>query len=95
MKFLLTNIDQMDLLELRNLGSTIGDTTRMVILYELGDGPKSVGQLAAKIGRSSATVSFHVSKLLNVGLVRVRRNGRRTLVQRDYWTWRKVVQAFA
>lgn len=85
----------MNLFELRNLGSTIGDTTRMLILYELGSGPTSVGDLARKVGKSSATVSFHLSKLAGVGLVRVRRSGRRTVVHRDYWTWRKVVQAFA
>ena len=85
----------MNLLELRNLGSTIGDNTRMLILHELGSGPVSVGELASRIGRTSATTSFHVSRLLNVGLVRVRRSGRRTVVQRDYWTWRKVIQAFA
>lgn len=85
----------MNLLDLRNLGSTIGDTTRMLILYELGSGPTSVGDLALKVGKSSATVSFHLSKLAGAGLVHVRRDGRRTVVQRNYWTWRKVIQAFA
>lgn len=85
----------MNLLDLRNLCFTVGDNTRMLILYELGSGPVSVGELASRIGRTSATVSYHLTKLLGVGLVHVRRDGRRTVVQRNYWTWRKVIQAFA
>ncbi len=76
------------------LGVGVGDPTRLRLLYELGDGPADVGTLATKVGVSSATVSHHVTKLLEIGLVHVRRVGRRTIVQRAYWRWRRLIQVF-
>ena len=70
-----------------------GDPTRLQLLCQLGEGPRSVGQLARDVGLTSAAVTYHVRRLREAGLVGVLRRGRNTLVHRDGRRWAALVHA--
>lgn len=55
--------------------------SRVAILAALADGPLAVGEIAERVDRTIGTVSVHISRLEEVGLVVVRRRGRRHLVR--------------
>ena len=48
----------------------LADTTRLQLLSALSDGPKYVELLSQLLDRSPSTVSFHLKKLEEKGLVR-------------------------
>lgn len=54
---------------------TLADANRLMILYELKDGERSVGRLAAELGLSQSNVSRHLSVLREQGVVDSCRNG--------------------
>lgn len=48
---------------------TMAHTLRLEILHMLGNGTKSVGELALVLGEKPATVSRHLAAMRNVGVV--------------------------
>ena len=56
--------------------SALSDPTRRAILAQLGDGERRVTELAAPFEMSLNSVSKHIKKLEQAGLVRRRREGR-------------------
>ena len=54
---------------------TLADPKRLMLLHELREGEKSVGQLAANLGLPQANVSRHLAILRERGVVLTRRQG--------------------
>jgi DNA-binding transcriptional ArsR family regulator len=54
---------------------SLGNRHRLMILCQLTEGERSVGDLAAFLGLRDSTVSQHLSLLRRDGLVRARRDG--------------------
>ena len=59
--------------------NAVAEPRRREILEYLGPEERAVGDIAASIGLAQPSVSKHLQVLLNVGLVEMRRDGRRTL----------------
>jgi DNA-binding transcriptional ArsR family regulator len=57
----------------------LGDPTRRSVLEELRDGPRAVGEIAARLPVSRPAVSQHLRILKEAGLVTERQNGTRRL----------------
>src|SRR6187401_1831850 len=83
----------------------LGDPTRRSVLEELRDGPRAVGEIAARLPVSRPAVSQHLRVLKEAGLVTERQNGTRRLYRvdpdglaevRDYLEsfWTDVLAAF-
>ncbi len=53
----------------------LSDPTRILILYELRDGARNVGELAEALGISQPSVSRHLKVLRDRRMVRAERNG--------------------
>ena len=53
----------------------LGSANRLAILDELRQGHKTVGKLAKQLGVDASTVSQHLQKLRQVGLVRSEKHG--------------------
>ncbi|MBN2203950.1 MAG: winged helix-turn-helix transcriptional regulator [Thermoleophilia bacterium] len=53
----------------------IANEARLAILYELAEGERSVGELAAALGLSTANVSQHLRRMRTAGAVSGRRDG--------------------
>lgn len=53
----------------------LADPTRILLLYHLADGPKTVGALAESLGISQPTVSRHLKVLRERGMVIATRYG--------------------
>lgn len=49
--------------------NALSDKTRREILNMLKEGPKSAGQIGDKFNMSAATLSYHLSKLLQADLI--------------------------
>ena len=61
----------------------LGDATRRTIFERLGQGPRSVGELARDLPVSRPAVSQHLRMLKDAGLVTERREGTRRLYRID------------
>ncbi len=61
----------------------LGDWTRRQIFDALRDGPRSVGELAARVPVSRPAVSQHLRVLKDAGLVVDRKDGTRRLYRID------------
>jgi DNA-binding transcriptional ArsR family regulator len=57
----------------------LGDPTRRSVLEELRDGPRAVGEIAARLPVSRPAVSQHLRVLKEAGLVTERQHGTRRL----------------
>ncbi len=68
-----------DLRELRRFHKVMADANRLRIVRRLADGPATVTQLIDYVGLSQPLVSWHLSRLRDVGLVTARRQGRETV----------------
>ena len=68
-----------DLRELRRFHKVLADANRLRIVRRLSDGPATVSQLIEHVGLSQPLVSWHLSKLREIGLVTARRKGRETV----------------
>lgn len=77
-----------------HVAAVLGDRTCVRVLLMLGDRPLTIGALANVLGIAQSSTSFQLRRLAEVGLVRVVRRGRRSVVQRDYRRWARVVEAF-
>ena len=53
----------------------LADTTRIALLYELGEGAKCVSELVESLGQPQPTVSRHLKTLRERGMVRSERQG--------------------
>ena len=58
-----------------SLCKTLADANRLMILYELKNGERSVGRLAAGLGLSQSNVSRHLAVLREQGVVDTCRDG--------------------
>jgi len=58
-----------------SLCQAIADSTRILILYALGEGPCHVNELAERLNLPQATVSRHLKVLREQSLVSTRREG--------------------
>ncbi len=61
--------------EASRLLMSMGNTKRLLVLCNLVDGKKSVGQLAEIVGLSQPALSQHLGKMRNLGLISPRRDG--------------------
>jgi DNA-binding transcriptional ArsR family regulator len=59
--------------------TALGDPTRRAVFERLGDGPRSVGELAAGLPVSRPAVSQHLRVLKDAGLVTERPEGTRRI----------------
>jgi DNA-binding transcriptional ArsR family regulator len=70
--------------------NAIAEPRRRHILEFVAAEERSVGEIADAIGLEQPSVSKHLQVLLNVGLVTVRRDGRRTLYRTNADTLRTI-----
>jgi DNA-binding transcriptional ArsR family regulator len=61
----------------------LGDPTRRSVLEQLREGPRAVGEIAARLPVSRPAVSQHLRVLKEAGLVTERQNGTRRLYRVD------------
>ena len=67
----------MELFKLKaELCKTFADPKRLIIMNELRDGEKTVGNLSQMLGAPQAVVSRHLAVLRNRGVVQPRREGK-------------------
>ena len=55
--------------------SALADSTRLIILYALADGPHNVTELTQELGQPQPTISRHLKNLRDRGLVLATRQG--------------------
>jgi DNA-binding transcriptional ArsR family regulator len=70
--------------------NAIAEPRRREILEFLAADERSVGDIVTALGLGQPSVSKHLQVLLNVGLVTVRRDGRRTLYRTNADTLRTI-----
>ena len=69
-------------MDIVTLGKSLNCPSRRTALVLLeAHGPLRVGELAARVGVSVSTMSFHVSRLVEAGLTVTRHKGRTTIVR--------------
>jgi ArsR family transcriptional regulator len=56
--------------------AALGDVNRLLLLYALVDEPKSVGELAQRVGLPQPSVSHHLRILRESGVVDTERRGK-------------------
>jgi len=55
--------------------SALADSTRLILLYALADGPRNVTELTQELNQPQSTVSRHLKILRDRGLVLANRQG--------------------
>ena len=55
--------------------SALADSTRLILLYALSDGPRNVTELTQELGQPQPTISRHLKNLRDRGLVTATRQG--------------------
>ena len=55
--------------------SALADSTRLILLYALANGPRNVGELTQELGQPQPTISRHLKNLRDRGLVVATRQG--------------------
>jgi len=55
--------------------SALADSTRLILLYALADGPRNVTELTQELGLPQPTISRHLKNLRDRGLVTATRQG--------------------
>lgn len=80
--------------------NAVGELRRREILTYLADQEREVGEIVVKLRMEQPSVSKHLRVLRDVGLVRVRRNGRHMLYRtngdmiRPLYEWTKTFERF-
>jgi DNA-binding transcriptional ArsR family regulator len=80
--------------------NAVAEPRRRQILIHLADKERTVGDIVIALGFEQPSVSKHLKVLRNVGLVRVRRNGRHMLYRtnpeaiRPLHEWTKTFERF-
>ena len=59
--------------------SALANTSRLIIIEELEEGDRSVGELTEAVGSDMSTVSRHLSLLRTAGIVSSSRDGNRII----------------
>ncbi|MEJ6952287.1 ArsR/SmtB family transcription factor [Natronospora cellulosivora (SeqCode)] len=59
----------------------LSDETRLQVLMEINEGPKYLAQLAEIMDSSNPAISYHISKLFNIGLIEIESSDNRTYYQ--------------
>jgi DNA-binding transcriptional ArsR family regulator len=77
------------------LAAAVREPTRLRVLFELGGGPRTVGELASAVGVTQAAASRHVQLMVAAGLVGAERRGRCTVVRRREPRWAVVESLLA
>ena len=68
--------NQMEIFQLQaELCKSLADTKRLMIVHELREGEKSVGELAELLGLKQSNTSQHLAVLRNAGVILPRREG--------------------
>lgn len=70
---------------------SLGDKTRYEVLRLLAGGMTSTKDIAAELGVSSATVSYHLNEFLTTGVISLGKNGRKSGYRIDYEVLRGVL----
>jgi ArsR family transcriptional regulator len=55
--------------------SALADSTRLILLYALAEGPRNVTELTQELGQPQPTISRHLKNLRDRGLVIATRQG--------------------
>ena len=55
--------------------SALADSTRLILLYALAEGPRNVSELTQELGQPQPTISRHLKNLRDRGLVTATRQG--------------------
>jgi DNA-binding transcriptional ArsR family regulator len=55
--------------------SALADSTRLILLYELAEGPRNVTELTQELNQPQPTISRHLKNLRDRGLVIATRQG--------------------
>ncbi len=55
--------------------SALADSTRLILLYALAEGPRNVSELTEELGHPQPTISRHLKNLRDRGLVVATRQG--------------------
>jgi DNA-binding transcriptional ArsR family regulator len=55
--------------------SALADSTRLILLYALADGPRNVSELTEELGMPQPTISRHLKTLRDRGMVVATRQG--------------------
>jgi DNA-binding transcriptional ArsR family regulator len=55
--------------------SALADSTRLILLYALAEGPRNVTELTQELGQPQPTISRHLKNLRDRGLVTATRQG--------------------
>jgi DNA-binding transcriptional ArsR family regulator len=55
--------------------SALADSTRLILLYVLAEGPRNVSELTQELGQPQPTISRHLKILRERGLVNASRQG--------------------
>ena len=67
---------QVEIFQLQaELCKSLADPKRLMIIHELRDGEKSVGELAERLGLKQSNTSQHLALLRNTGIIVPRREG--------------------
>ena len=80
--------------------NAVAEPRRREILFHLADTERSVNEIVAVLRMEQPSVSKHLKVLRNVGLVRVRRNGRHMMYRtnaeaiRPLYEWAKTFEQF-
>jgi DNA-binding transcriptional ArsR family regulator len=85
-----TNIRE-EVLQLHaHICSGLADPNRILLIYNLAEGPRNVNELAAALELSQPTVSRHLKVLRDRGIVRATRDGQSVIYN---LTDRRIIQA--
>lgn len=76
-------LDELAAVQLAELFSTLGDTSRIRIIAILVEQEMNVGELAERVGLTHSAVSHHLRHLRQMRLVRPRKDGRHVYYQLD------------
>ncbi|MFW6306467.1 MAG: ArsR/SmtB family transcription factor [Bacillota bacterium] len=60
-----------NLLQYTSFFKVLADETRLKVLLEINDSPKYLAQLAEIMDSSNPAISYHINKLMNVGLIEI------------------------
>ena len=75
--------DEELLFDLADLFKIFGDSTRLKIMYELFDGPISVGDIAKDLDMSQSAISHQLKSLKDNNLVKSKRSGKSIYYELD------------
>lgn len=72
-------IDYSDAKKVAGMLAAVGEPTRLLILYQLAQGPHHVGALAETIGIPMVNMSHHLGVMRQAGLLDDEKDGRRVV----------------